>query len=816
MSDALLDAARHGDVAAVGREVNELSEAERRKLASRVLRLLREVRESYIGRVRQQPWPYTGDPESVMRATQTLFLAVATAAEVRKAGPWGVPPTQLAIETLKHRPAVVAELVDAIADMPPTRWNSQFAVMRTLAREGVIEPPANPGYILAMINGLARPRGTILEALREDPGLLEYEVWRLFEVEGAGETSLAAHDKYTPEASSWSAALKTLSDEGVLSRARLLDDSLAALTRDFAPFRANWFSRFHEQLAPSVEERRGRESAYVSLLASPVPTTVSFAVRALLAAGSLSEANFDRLTPALMSKAIATVKGAIKLLPRTKRGASLAAAAVPHATRDGQAALLAFVNAIGPGLTPAPAAPTPVREFQPRAPATLRGPVETAPELIELLATLLEHVEDAHDIECAIDGTSRMCDRDDITLRRLDAVARRAAKVQSEMRAFAGESPRADIAGLVSAWAAGRVAQVPLVPGVARSRFHMAGRGVPGPRKSVLGFLSARVLEVADRAARGQRQPILSLPTSAGGAIEPEVLAARRNELARLRIKPAKADAIQAALRAGEVRPLTAVRFRYESPAAKYFELVVEPSHRSQPGLDDVPGLFAMALSPSDGGAADYSGVGRNGVSGLAEAVRWVSTVWPANRELFYAKGALDLRRNVDWWEAMWHVRCFLEPMLLPSEQIHEIGRLLLALGLAAKDPGEHSLATDVLINAVGERRVDARLLGDALGALYSHGEIKGSRIASTLSEACRVSGVHADAVATVLGRTVAGLRGVPPPPDLHAVLTTLGDALVVQGGPLADPDALAYLAGIEGTGKAAASARQLVSAAQR
>ena len=311
MSEALLEAARQGDVAAVGRDVNELSEPERRKLAPRVLKLLREVRESYSGRVRQQPWPYAGDPESVMRATQRLFLGVATAAEVRKAGPWGLPPTQLAIETLRHRPAVVKELVDAIADMPPTRWNSQFTVMRTLVRDGFIEAPTNPGYILAMINGVSRPRGTILEALREDPGLVDYEVWRLFEVEGAGETSLAAHDKYTPEASGWSAALKILSDEGVLPRARLLDDSLAALSRDFAPFRANWFSRFHEQLAPSVDERRGRESAYAALLASPVPATVSFAVRALLAAGSISEANADRLVPALMSQAAATVKGAI-------------------------------------------------------------------------------------------------------------------------------------------------------------------------------------------------------------------------------------------------------------------------------------------------------------------------------------------------------------------------------------------------------------------------------------------------------------------------------------------------------------------------
>jgi hypothetical protein len=159
--------------------------------------------------------------------------------------------------------------------------------------------------------------------------------------------------------------------------------------------------------------------------------------------------------------------------------------------------------------------------------------------------------------------------------------------------------------------------------------------------------------------------------------------------------------------------------------------------------------------------------------------------------------------------------RCFLEPLLLPSEPIQQMGTLLLSLGLAAKEAGEKSLATDVLVNAVREERIDLRALGETLGQLYGHGVVKGSRIASTLSEAGRVSSKHVDAVATTIERLLAGMHG-PPPPDLHAVLATLSDALAARGRPISDRDAWGYLAGIEGTGKAATSARALLAAARQ
>jgi hypothetical protein len=736
--------------------------------------------------------------------------------------------------------------VDAIADFTLRRWNSQFAVMRTLVREGLIEPPRNPGYILAMIHGLSKPKDSVLDGLRADPGLMDHEVWRLFEVEGGGETSLAAHDKYTPEASSWSRALETLCREGQISRARLLDESLASLSRDFAPFRAAWFAHFHELLSPTPEERKEREGAYVGLLGSPVPTTVSFAIRALVQAGQLSDAHIERLSPALMSKAVSTVKGAIKLLPKSGRGAALAAAALPHATRDGQAALLAFIeatkatephvaelvsaaeDALAPSLKRSPnssivrAERTTTAALNDSSNSSIpQAAVASVEELIELLAALLERIDEAHEIERALDGVSRLCQRDQQTIKHVAPVARRAEKLLSDSRAqpFAGESPRADLAGLIRAWATGRP---PTLPPFRQGRFRIFGESVK-QRRSVLGFLSYRVGEIAVRAATGRTAPILSLPTGRGGVIDRATLQSRRDHLHQLAIHPGEADAMQAALRADEVQDKRSVSFDFGSTRSShvyqgktythtYFELKVDPPLKDRPALAEVPGLFLAAISAFGANAeADYCGINQDGATGVGEAVRWVGTVWPANRELFYAKGAAELGRNVDWWQAMWHVRCFLQPLLLPTERIQQMGTLLLALGLAAKAPDEKSLATDVLVTAIPEERVDIRLLGEILGRLYDYGVAKGSRIASTLSDAGRVSIQHMEAVATTTEHLLASMHG-PPPPDLHALLATLTDATAALGRPVQDHDARAYLTRIQGSGKAATSAKALLA----
>src|SRR5262249_33659113 len=88
-------------------------------------------------------------------------------------------------------------------------------------------------------------------------------------------------------------------------------------------------------------------------------------------------------------------------------------------------------------------------------------------------------------------------------------------------------------------------------------------------------------------------------------------------------------------------------------------------------------------------------------------AIRWGSTVWPAGREAWFAAGTCLFGRNLDWWEAQWGNRTYLEPMLDPDVPLKTMALLLLVLGLAAKEPSESGLATDALIASIEDGRLD-------------------------------------------------------------------------------------------------------------
>src|SRR5262249_2186727 len=147
--------------------------------------------------------------------------------------------------------------------------------------------------------------------------------------------------------------------EGKLCGDRLLDASLNALARDFAQFRAGWFSRFHETLKPTLEERVKRADRYLHLLASKIPPTVSFALNALTIlekAGKLpARAVIEHVGPALFARQKGTVLAALKLLERAVQAepglkaeaAGQAAQALAHESADVQGAALDIIQKYG-------------------------------------------------------------------------------------------------------------------------------------------------------------------------------------------------------------------------------------------------------------------------------------------------------------------------------------------------------------------------------------------------------------------------------------------------------------------------------------
>lgn len=274
-------------------------------------------------------------------------------------------------EVLRGRsPERLGPIVDFLLD-EVTDWS--WPIVRPLVRDGVVPRPDRPSYTIAML--AATRRRSVAELVRADPGLLDVEVWRLFEVEGGGEDSLANHEKFFGD--QWGEQFRALAATDPALRARVLDASLDALGRDFTQYRAGWFSRFHESLQPTDEERTQRAEAYLRLLRARVGPTVSFAIAALdrieRSGGLPADAFLDAVGPVLTDAAAGTARQAIGLIgragrasaDRARRAAVVAADALAHPSPDVQRTSIDLIGRLA--ATPVATAAAPLDPALPAA-----------------------------------------------------------------------------------------------------------------------------------------------------------------------------------------------------------------------------------------------------------------------------------------------------------------------------------------------------------------------------------------------------------------------------------------------------------------
>ena len=217
--------------------------------------------------------------------------------------------------------------------------------------------------LTALPNEAWRLTGGLKAALVADPGLLEHEIWRIFETEpGPGAVQLiSATVQGVEDGATWEGALAKLAREGRISRERLLDACLDGLSRDLHDLRARWFAVLHDRLEPAPEELAARSARYLDFLGSRNPSTIAFALKVLknlVKSGRLdSAALIDCLTPALHSRTKGTVRQALSLLDMAARQAddsalkartvTVAAEGLVHEAADIQAAILDFVELHG-------------------------------------------------------------------------------------------------------------------------------------------------------------------------------------------------------------------------------------------------------------------------------------------------------------------------------------------------------------------------------------------------------------------------------------------------------------------------------------
>ena len=219
-----------------------------------------------------------------------------------------IPEDDAALAVLRdRRPAWLPAWAEFACQARPDAWT----IVRALVRDGLLPRPASDAYILGFVKWAALERRDargLPTRLAGDPALFEHEVWRIFEVEGNRDISL------TGNARAWMPALVAFAADGRMDRQRMLDASLDALARDFAQHKAGFYSRLHEELAPTVKERAARAAKYLGLLSSRIGPTVSLAVAALetlAEAKALDDAAFVEVAPAARAAKSAAAVGCV-------------------------------------------------------------------------------------------------------------------------------------------------------------------------------------------------------------------------------------------------------------------------------------------------------------------------------------------------------------------------------------------------------------------------------------------------------------------------------------------------------------------------
>lgn len=416
-----------------------------------------------------------------------------------------------------------------------------FFLLRLRELGGTIAVPHDDDYVLAMISSLDGIPGSRRFLLTHDHDLREVVFWRVFEVEGGGEVSLANVDAWTD--ATWQQEISSLLAEGLLSRSRLLRSALAALSRDFGAYTSGWYSRFYRSLAPSVEELAEHEGLFLGLLSSRVTATVSFAVSCVTQLHTAGRGDLASLVAHAPSGVLSTKANALRLLAFTRAAmhtdtgiasedaVAVAITALDHVHPDvrrtaeqllgewGRRDLLPVavsvgeVEFLGAGEAPAPRADTAVRPW-PRD------------DVVEHLAAALAGHADAIECELALAELARIEDR--ALLAPLAKTARHYAWV-----------PTSERRGAVS-----RSVLALLVLDALGERYdpHPWGRSGSEP-------FMARAREVSRVLRRGARRILLATPDERTGWVHPHTLVDRLLRLDAAAQPVLRADYVAALLR---------------------------------------------------------------------------------------------------------------------------------------------------------------------------------------------------------------------------------------------------------------------------
>jgi hypothetical protein len=866
----IVDAIKQGDTEAVVTALEQLDEDERKRLSTRA----KQAADVYAPENR---WAWNSMDKRTQRrraADAALAAVFGTGGSAAAARMWWIPDNMSLRERLiRTRPPEWRQdwAERAMSERDPRHWD--WPVVRRMVTDGLIERPSAIGYLVGAVGGMhsqidhpgTGPRVRVLaETLRAAEDFLQHELWRFFEVEEIG---LSSRDGLAPRwgGQSWQQALCELADEGTVSRQRLLDESLAALRRDFSPHNARWFHKLYEALEPTEEEQLERLDDLLALVAASDPAVVGFALRGLAKVERKNRLPADRVLEAVPPAALLPVKAhatrAVKLVGSVmKREPTYAPIALPvlvqalaHESRDVQesvvellerhadaladddrARLAATSEDVDPALraridalagvpsdraandvqvTAGPAVEVPPR--RPHDPSAARLTTPLSPpgdvdELLDRLAVGLERGDDPYEIELVLDGVSRFRDQP-VSEGRAVALLERAGEHTPFWAGVQGFSHARDaLAAAALRWLGGAAQR--------KLRFTPTGAS---PREA----LALRVRELLDDLG-GPPRELLSTPTHAGGWIDAHEAVRRVRdfggrrppviELAQmvLRVAPdgrerARADAAKLSGEAAAVltyglggdskRPLgTKLRAAWDAAAnARDPEAFAIP----QRPLDDYGSMRASFIRAGNAKIEPASpaellllpeswwGWEAGGIE------RWLTTVWPANREAIFHLVVRRLWTNTG--ERLYGIEDVLEVALDDREPIRDEAALAIALALGSADMTHRALAVDVAIAAFATRRLDGVTLGRKLERILREQEAAvPSRWKPSLEDVAAAGPLQAHDVQAAIETTLAA-AAESDRRRLLGLVDLLRSLAVDAGAAVANPKARDWLSSL-------------------
>ena len=734
--------------------------------------------------------------------------------------------------------------------------NHHFAEVKALYQSGLIEKPRTNSYVAGLIRNCSwvnKGRPGLAVTLTSEPDFLTDDVWLLFEFAGTADNCLAGADKYlTIATESWESVLISFSEQGVLERARLLDESLRALSRDFNQFRAGWFSRFHEAMKPTTSEQAQRLEAYVGLLASPIPATVSFTLRMLASLDKDYPIKFSQLASyiptALSVQSKQAALSAVKLLYAcAEREASgrqaiclLACTALISEASEVQSEVLRLVAKFGdendpelqdclnsylPGLAASVVKKLPESMRKRVAKSEKQSvnvtearqfrPIEDLNDLVLKASFVLENEQSECEYELVLDGILRFCGlRADDFAERTSALLQHAHKRWKRSNGVA----RGILSRMIVTWITGET-----IKDTENSFAETTIRRLYWRRMNAL----------IDRVERRESLPLLSLPTDRFGWIEPTELR-KRLDLANsnydawdrffalMRVRSAD-DALIAMTIDNCVHP--ALDFARHLKANPEFEW--QPSSAKTEVVGDsgtkIPRSTFIKLTPQPfelfpeeiiGGAFRPDGSRwPTYVRSPGQEILLAGILMPKLQQMHYAVGSKWLGSRLNYCDVGDKAaRYYLQPLHDPSITAGEMGSLLLALSISTEDHDISVAGIDAFIRLVEQQRFDFKATATAMRRLFQHeGAIKANRWKDNLAKVAKSSDAHSLIVFRLLEEIFSSPLVVAPK-DLHHILDLMVE-LQAQLEVSLKQEAVLCLEGIEMAGKTKRLIAQLVKA---